>query len=66
MSCCTNQKDDRSHVGVMTPASTDKVDFREKKETTFKNRITENFNPIGRITRKKKLAFSQTKYFFCF
>jgi hypothetical protein len=38
----------------------------EKKETTFKNRITENFNPIGRITRKKKHAFSQTKYFFCF
>ena len=30
MSCCTNQKDDRSHVGVMTPASTDKVDFRKK------------------------------------
>ena len=60
MSCCTNQKDDRSHVGVMTPASTDKVDFRKKN--TFRNRITENFNPIGRITRKKHV-FSQTKYF---
>ena len=53
---------------VMTPASTEKVDFsKKKKEKKIKNRTTKKKTQQERITRKKKnLIFLSVCYFILF
>ena len=52
---------------VMTPASTEKVDFSKKKEKKIKNRTTKKNNPTGKNHQKEKnLIFLSVCYFILF